>query len=213
MRFNLFGNKSILKDVRENYVKEFKINGEIKITPCSKFVACMEKLSKNYVLALKDITHSETLQVANKSDIEFYEGYEFATEYTDSLRSNLCKTTSTLYGVINEIVNTMNLLINKIPDDKKNVFNDIKLDILTLNNIVLNIFKHLTMTNDMPVIEYKNQPYSSIEDLLRYLKNLILKAIEELLNIEQGLIIEYITKQVNLIINKFLMYLEEINKL
>jgi len=213
MKFNLFGNKNYLKTERENYVKEFRVNSEIKITPCSKFVACMEKLSRNYVLALKDHNTTETLQVANKSDVEFYEGYEFSPEYTDSVRRNLSRSAYALYMLFVKIIEGINYLENKVDIDKKQLLNDIKIDISALNNIILNIYQHLTMTNDVPVIENNQDIPSSIDGLLKYIKELILKAIEELINLSQGLIIDYISKQLDIIINKLITYLEKLDNL
>ena len=70
MKFDILNNK--IKLQRENYVKANKVFDEIKIEPCGKYVACLDKLSSNYVLALVDGV--ETMQVANSNDIEFFEG-------------------------------------------------------------------------------------------------------------------------------------------
>ena len=85
-----FSLKNSLKKSRQEYVKEYKVGGEIRIVACGKFVACLDKLSRDYVLALRDSANIETLQIANQNDIEFFEGYELTPQFTDDLRKKLC---------------------------------------------------------------------------------------------------------------------------
>lgn len=213
MRFNLFGNKpNILKTERENYVKEFKVEKEITITPCTKFVACLEKLSRNYVLALKEQSHTETLQVANQNDIEFYEGYEFAPNYTDSVRTKLSNSAYQVYNIFSCVIEALNRF-ERLSSNSKSAINNIKLDLSAISNIVLNIYQHLTMTFDVPNNENCGDIPNSFEELLKYIKQLILSAINELIELSHGLIIEYISKQLDVIINKLLVYFDTIESL
>lgn len=211
MRFSLFGFNNNIQKERQQYVKQYKVEKEIIISPCSKFVACIEKLSRNYVLALREHGGAETLQVANRSDVEFFEGYEFADEYTDSVRRHLSKSSYKIYQLFARIIESINRADRLLNNDNKSVLNDIKLNLSSFNNIILNIYQHLTMNNDVPQVENNDDIPNGIEKLLQYIKELILQAVEELTFIGQGIIIDYITKQIDSLINKLLLYYEKIS--
>ena len=143
-----FSLKNALKKTREQYVKEFKVSGEIKIEPCEKFVACLDKLSKNYVLALRDGANIETLQIANQNDIEFFEGYELTPQLTNDLRKKLCFKITDAYGMLLHLISMFNEFEKGVHGDTKNAVNDIKLDFSALKSIIKNIYQHLTMSNN-----------------------------------------------------------------
>lgn len=207
MRFNFFWKN--LKTERENYVKEFKVSGDVKIEPCEKFVACLDKLSRNYVLALK--SGAEIMQVANNNDIEFFEGYEITPSFTDSVRKNLSLLTKKLYIILGELIESLNDLDNK-EFDNKDMVNDIKLSVSVINKIVLNMYQHLTMTFDVPEMEYNSSRPSGLKELLNYIKMLIISAVEHLNNIASSSLIEYISRAVDNIINQLLNYYNKLNE-
>ena len=175
INFNL---KNVLKQTRERYIKEFKVSGEIKIEPCGKFVACLEKLSKNYVLALKDNASIETLQVANQNDIEFYEGYEISPQYTDDLRKQLCDKVMQIIQSISIIVGLLSKLETKGDINENGMFNDMKLDFNVIKSIIENIYRHLTMTNN-GVAERIEENKS--RDILTRLKEELVGLIDQLI--------------------------------
>jgi hypothetical protein len=196
INFNL---KNVLKQTRERYVKEFKVSGEIKIEPCGKFVACLEKLSKNYVLALKDSASIEALQVANQNDIEFYEGYEIIPQYTDDLRRQLCDkvmkiivSLANIIGLISEVETGGNI-------NENGILNDMKLDFNVIKSIIENIYKHLTMTNNI-VLERIEEAKS--RDIFIRLKDELIGLINQLIDVKSKLIIDYIVRQIDMIIDK-----------
>jgi len=197
-----------LKTERENYVKQFKVNSDVIIEPCDKFVACLNKLTKNYVLALKD-NGTETLQIARHNDIEFFEGYELTPNYTDSVRKNMCKQVKNLYFTILELIESLNILENQL-HDKKDIVNDIKLNTSVICSIVLNIYQHLTMTNDIPHRDNNHSLPSDLKELLQYIKLLIIDAIDYLNNLASSTIIDYISNTLDNIINNLLNYYNKI---
>lgn len=212
MRF-FYPNKNNIKVVRENYIKEFKVNKESIITPCNKFVAVLEKLSKNYSLALRDSAHIETLQVANQNDIEFYEGYEFAPNYTDGVRQKIARSTYSIYNILGCIIMGLDSLEKLSSNDRRVVLNDIKLNISVINNIVSNIYQHITMTNENILFEDCGEIPNEIKGIIEYIKTLIMKAINELIGLIENTTIEYIVRQVEIIIEKLRTYLDEINNM
>jgi len=209
MRF-FYPNKNKIKVARENYVKEFRVNKELTITPCNKFVAVLEKLSKNYSLALRDSAHIETLQVANQNDIEFYEGYEFAPNYTDSVRQKIARSTYSIYNIVGCIILGLDSLEKLSTNDKRVIVNDIKLSLSVINNIISNVYQHITMTNENIVFEGCDGIPNGIKEIIEYIKNLIIKAINELTALIENTTIEYIVRQVEIIIEKLRTYFEEI---
>lgn len=204
--FNLPKNTNI-KIVRENYVKEFKVTKELRVEPCEKFVAIFEKLSKNYALALRDNASIETLQIANQNDIEFYEGYELAPHYTESVRLRLARSAYSIYNILGCIVAGMDRLEKNIDNGKKSIINDIKLNINVINNIISNIYQHITMTNDNINFDGCGDIPSGVRELIEYIKMLIGKAINELIGLIENTTIEYILRQAEIIIQKLYMYL------
>ena len=209
MGINFAWTNNLLKKKRMDYVKEFKIDNSIKIEPCSKFVACFEKLSKSYALALRDNSTIETLQVANQKDIEFFEGYEIANKYTDDLRRSLCNKSATVYSLINMIRSMLNKLENLVGGDSKGLLNDIKLDFSVISSVVLNIYQHLTMTNDTPSFD-NYEGNSDLRELLNNLKKYIIEVVDMLIEIKSGIIIDYISRQLQIIIDKILNHYNKI---
>lgn len=207
MGINFFLKNNRLKSEREQYVKEFKVD-DIKIEPCGKFVACLEKLSKNYVLALRDNTSIETLQVANQNDIEFYEGYEIATAFTDDLRKKLCISMRRIYWHINDIVEMINKLERIVDNENKDLLNDIKLDFNVTNGVILNIFQHLTMTNEIPVFNTNGQ--YDLKNIIERLKELMLETLKEIIDVNSKIAIDYISRQIELAIEKIILYYNQV---
>ena len=199
MGINFFLKNINLKKAREQYVDECRVE-DVRIEPCGKFVACIEKLSRNYVLALKDMSSTEILQVASQNDIEFYEGYELAPAYTDDLRKKICVI---LRNVYDKIVNIAKLLsdIEWRGVENKNILNDIKLNFNVISSVVENIFKHIAMTNELPV--------QMVNNTLK-LKELMFSALEDIIELKSKINIEYIVKQLDIIIDKIILYYESI---
>ena len=204
INFNL---KNTLKRTREQYVKEFKVSGEIKIEPCDKFVACLEKLSKNYVLALRDNANIETLQIANQKDIEFYEGYEIVPQYTDDLRRQLCHKLTRVNQLLARIITTLSEFDKWVDVDNKTRLNDTKLELNVIKRIVNNIFQHLTMTDNDAVESVEN---NAIKDKVEMLISDLIKLIEMLIDIKSKMIIDYMVKQLDVIIYKILNFVNVI---
>lgn len=202
--FNL---KNTLKKTREQYVKEFRVSGEIKIEPCDKFVSCFEKLSKNYVLALRDNSSIETLQIANQNDIEFYEGYEIIPRYTNDLRKQLCEKLNNINALISNIVLLLSDIENVQDIENKNILNDIKLDFNVINTIIKNIYKHLTMTNNELINNIDN---TNCRCKIEQLKQYIVKLINELIDVKSKLIIEYIDRQLDIVIDRCINHYNQI---
>ena len=160
---------------------------------------CLDKLSNNYVLALKDSASIEALQVANQNDIEFYEGYEISPQYTDDLRRQLCD------KVMKIIVSLANIigLISKVETggniNENSILNDMKLDFNVIKSIIENIYKHLTMTNNI-VIERIEEAKS--RDIFIRLKDELIGLINQLIDVKSKLIIDYMVRQIDMIIDK-----------
>lgn len=206
MAINFFLKNNKLKNIREQYIKECRVD-EIKIEPCGKFVACLEKLSKNYVLALKDNANIETLQVVNQNDIEFYEGYEISPSLTDDLRKKVCLLTRKIYCNIKSIIEMLNKLERDL-NENKYVVNDIKLDFNVMSDIFINIYQHLTMTDEVPTCGLEKQ--DDLKNVLENLRSLILDTLKEIIELNTKIIINYITRQLDVIMEKILLYYNQL---
>lgn len=202
MGINFFWKNNSLKNERMDYVKQFKTKGDVKIEPCTKFVACLDKLSKNYVLALRDNASIETLQIANQNDIEFFEGYEIFQNYTDDLRKKLCRKLCNAYSMIESTKNIIDKILHITHNDNTVALNDIKVEFSVISRIILNICQHVTMTNDIPDSEFFENDTNSLKDLLNILKSYVLQLVGLLIDINSALIIDYISKQLQTTIDK-----------
>lgn len=198
MRFSLANGKlNDIKAVRESYVKQYKVK-EVEITPCEKFVACLCKLTRNYVLALRDTATIETLQIVNQNDLEFFEGYEITGNYTDSVRLNICKKVRKAYLLIVSIINNIR---NKkyISHDNNYILYDNIEQLTVIKNILLNIFQYLTMTNIIPDEQF---------EITENINNNILQLIDELSDIRASVIISHIEKIITEIIDKLMIMIK-----
>lgn len=202
MGINFFTKSKNIATARIQYIQESKYE-DIRIEPCEKFVACLKKLSKNYVIALRgaDVTVE---QVANQSDIEFYEGYDIAEKYTDSVRRNICIRLVKIYDKIMKIVDIINRITNFTTNNRE-LLNEIKMEAKVSNNIILNIYQHISMNKNIPhsiFVEEKND----YRELVEKLRNFSLEIVWELSDIESLILIEYIKCELQYLINKFMNY-------
>ena len=208
MGFNLFGNRNI-KQTRERYVKEFAVQQEDlneEFEPCEKYVACLERLSKEFVLFLKDENKREevgTMQVADRNDVEFSEGYDLAPNYTDSVRKNAIKHAKHGYFMLISLVDVFSRLENSAPQNDRVVLNALKTTLRTMSNVSLNILQVLTMKDSIPQLKYSygNIPQGYCDGLL-FVKNMLLEAVEHFIRLQAVVVIEYINRQVELILQR-----------
>ena len=210
MRFKLFNSRiNNLEIQRENYINEFRANKDVVLTPCSKFVACFDKLSKGYVLALTDHAEIETMKVANVDDVEFFDGYEIAVKYTDELRKLILHQLLKIYNIIKNIINSLNIVENKYNTDIKDMLNDKKLEIMVFANIIENISQYISITEEKLKITFENSANSTIEEV----EKLTMKLINELIKLDEKIIINFISKQLKMMIDKLNLYLKELEKI
>lgn len=207
MGLNLFF-KNALKSAREQYVEEFKVKDNVKLEPCDKYVACISKLTRNYVLALRDVG-VESLQVANQNDSEFFEGYDITPEFTDEVRKNLALKIRQVSESLGLIVTALDRLMSMVSYDVRQRASDIKNDISAINDIVGNIYTSITMTAEKLNHDNDNLP-NGLRELLEYIKQRIIDVAKNLADISQGTIIGYISKQIDNIIDRMLNYYNEI---
>lgn len=207
MGLNLFF-KNAIKSAREQYVEEFKVKDNVKLEPCDKYVACISKLTKNYVLALRDVG-VESLQVANQNDSEFFEGYDITPEYTDEVRKNLALKIRQVSESLGLIATALDRLMLMVSYDVRQEVGDVKNDIGAINDIVGNIYTCITMTAEKLNYESGDLP-NGLRELLDFIKQRIIDVVKNLADISQGTIIGYISKQIDNIIDRMLNYFNEI---
>lgn len=207
MGLNLFF-KNAIKSAREQYVEEFKVKDNVKLEPCDKYVACISKLTKNYVLALRDVG-VESLQVANQNDSEFFEGYDITPEYTDEVRKNLALKIRQVGESLGLIATALDRLMLMVSYDVRQKVGDVKNDIGAINDIVGNIYTCITMTAEKLNYESGDLP-NGLRELLDFIKQRIIDVVKNLADISQGTIIGYISKQIDNIIDRMLNYFNEI---
>ena len=202
MGINFFAKSKNIATARIQYVQESKYD-DVRIEPCDKFVACIQKLSKNYVLALRE-ADVNIEQVANQSDIEFYEGYDLAEKYTDSVRRNICIKLIKVYDKISRIVDIINRITN-FTNNNREILHEIKMESKVANNIISNIYQHVSMNMNIPhsiFVEEKNDYRELVEKLRTY----ALETVWDLSDLEAMMIIEYIKCELQYLINKFNNY-------
>lgn len=202
MNFGFFNKSNNLKIQREEFAKTNAVNDLTEIVPCKKFVAVQEKLSKNYCLALSDTTTIEAQQVADPNNVEFYEGYEMATQYTDSVRKNAVDIALKIYENFEQIISCLGNYSEGYNFDNIIALSDIKIEMDVNKDIILNIFQHLTMTSNVPRVK-DNEPKAKIRS--KDLKRLILSTVGLIINLKSKLIIDYIVRQLDIMLDKFMM--------
>lgn len=220
MPLNFFRRKqqSTIVEDRKNYVKKYSCVNKFppdekpKLAHCDKFVGVFEKLTHNYVLCLSD--PDTQVKSAGVSTLQFLEGYEIKPEITDNLRENIVDVTKSAYFLTITLVHILSVL-EQFSTDKKAV-NDIKMEVRVVSDIVLNIYKHLSMLNEIPqfdesALEYPNSYYDALSSSVEVVKNLI----DTLIKLNELVEIDYINKQLENIILKlqnFLIMLQQKNK-
>lgn len=211
MRFNFFGGNVVdnLELVRANYVKENKLKKEIKMLPCTKYIACQDKLSKGYVLALTDQAEIETMKVASLDDIEFYEGYDIAYKYTDELRKLILKELVEIYENIDSVIKCISNVEKTIDADKKHILNDKKMNLITYGKILNNIYQCISMTdNGIDYIANYDHEMSMVDadDILILIRELV----EKIISLDSKIIIDYINRHLRLIILQLMNFINAI---
>ncbi len=209
MPFSFFKNRnktlqsSSLSKEREDYVKKFAVTRSEELPPCEKFMACFEKLSRNYVLALSD--PNETVKSAGVSVLEFSEGYEMRNENTDELRKSVVDLSKEAYFLTIALIGALSAWES---NSSESDINDIKMEVRVISDIMLNIYKHLSMLDVAPQFEGEeigNGKATALE---------ILDAlIESITKLNDMIDIGYINKQLESILLKlyaFKMRLEKI---
>ncbi len=207
MGLNIFF-KNAIKSAREQYVEEFKVKDNVKLEPCDKYVACISKLTKNYVLALRDVG-VESLQIANQNDSEFFEGYDITPEFTDEVRKNLAIKIRRVAELLECVVMALDRTMLMVSYDVRQRVGDIKLDISAIGDILGNIYNSITMTTEKLHFERGNLP-NDLRELLEYTKQQIIDVVKNLADASESTIIGYISKQIDNIIDRILNYYNEI---
>lgn len=210
MPLNFFKRKqqtTIVED-RKNYVKEYAYNSDVnnkpKLMPCEKFVGAFEKLSHNYVLCLSD--PDSQVKTSCVSVLQFCEGYDVKPEVTDNLRETAVDLTKSAYFLTISLVHFLSVL-EQFATDKKNI-NEIKMDVRVVSDVVLNVYKHLSMLNEIPQfddggLEYPNSYIGAVQAVT----DVLAKLIDTLIRLNEIIEIDYINKQLENIILKLQSYL------
>jgi len=209
MPFNFFRNKNKtlqsdgLSKEREDYVKKFAVTRSEELLPCEKFVACFEKLSRTYVLALSD--PSDTVKSVGVSALEFSEGYEMRDENTDELRKNVVDLSKQAYFLTITLIGALSAWESFSGSSD---LNDIKMEVRVISDILLNVYKHLSMLDTAPQFEG-----GEIADGKTAALEITDALIETITKLNDAIDIGYINKQLESILLKlygFKMKLEKI---
>lgn len=206
MGLEIFFKNNIIRNIRKQYVEEFRVDNEIKLEPCEKFVACLSKLSKNYVLALRNTANIETLQVANKDDLEFFEGYEFANNFTIEARKRIATNIKNVYKIVHRIIVAINKLSQISNIKNRDFFRDVKVDFGEINNILQNIYSFVTMTDEKLNSEEVQIP-ADARELIEFIRQLMIQLINNIIMLYTMTIIEFLEKELESVLMRVLSYL------
>lgn len=204
MPFNFFKQKPKrqLSDERIEYVKKYAYTKKQDIIPCDKFIACYEKLTRGYVLCL---TEPEQNSVVGVTVLEFNENYDFKLEYTTELREKLVLLSKNCYFLTINLIQALSVLEQSV--ENKNEINKVKLDVRVVSDVVLNIYKHLSMLDEIPQFEDDDYNYpKNANDLVDHIKNIFDELINDLIKLNDMIKIDYLNKQLTSLILKLQQY-------
>lgn len=192
MNFNFFKKPEIISEKRKEYVKECTVE-KVNLIPCDKYVACYQRLNKNLSLSLSD--PEEKIKTANISVLEFNEGYELQSENTDKMREKVVLLSKKAYFLTNSLIVSLSNF-EQVSKNKEDV-NEIKMEVRVLSEVMLNIYQHLSSSDDVP--ESNNSFNGDIMALINQLINTLIELLDRLN-------IDYMNKQINVSLLKLMNY-------
>lgn len=213
MPFRFFGNRNKttlspqIEKQRKNYVVANAITHQ-PLVPCEKFVAVYEKLSHNFVLCLAD--PDEQIKTVGVSALEFNEGYDMKSENTDNLRENVVFLTKQAYFLTIRLIQVLSVL-EQVVDDKQ-IVNNIKMDVRVISDVLLNVYKHLAMTDEIPRLN-DGEFEANENNALQIAIDIVNQIIETLTKLNDSINIGYVNKQLNSIILKMISFRDALNSL
>lgn len=213
MPFKFFGgrNKTLLSSQiekqRKNYVMVNAVSSQ-PLAPCEKFVAVYEKLTHNFTLCLAD--PSEKIKTAGISVLEFNEGYDLREDNTHNLREKVVLLTKQAYFLTIRLIQVLSVLEQTI--ESKQTVNDIKMDARVISDVMLNVYKHLSMNDEIPKLNDDDFELNE-NDALNIAIQIINQIVNVLITLNDSINIEYINKQLNSIILKFTSFRNVLNSI